>query len=392
MSASSALTTAALRRYSRQILLPEIGVAGQRKLAAAKVLIIGAGGLGSPVALYLAAAGVGTLGIADLDAVEEHNLHRQLLHGDADVGQPKVTSATDRLRALNPQIEVRPHPGGITAQNAVGLFEEYDIVVDGTDNFAARYLNNDAAFFARRPLVHGSIFKFEGQVSIFDPATGGPCYRCLFPIPPAPGSVPACGEAGVLGPLCGVIGSIQAMEVIKLITGCSTPLRGRLLTYHALDHTTQTLTVPRNPDCPLCGKHPSLTSIDAGSHDPTCISTASPPTAPMNESDFPLEISVQTARDLLARDADRTLLLDVREPFELEICRIGNAHHVPMRRIPEALAELPRDRHLLVLCHHGGRSRRVMEYLRDHGFAAVSNISGGINAWAEEIDPSLARY
>lgn len=392
MSDSSALTTAALRRYSRQILLPEIGVAGQAKLAAARVLVIGAGGLGSPVALYLAAAGVGTLGIADLDVVEEHNLHRQLLHGDADVGQPKVTSATDRLRALNPQIVVRPHPGGITAQNAVGLFGEYDIVVDGTDNFAARYLNNDAAFFARRPLVHGSIFKFEGQVSVFDPAAGAPCYRCLFPEPPAPGSVPACGEAGVLGPLCGVIGSIQAMEAIKLITGFAAPLRGRLLTYHALNHSTQILTVPRNPDCPLCGEHPSLTSIDAGSHGSTCISTPSPQTAPMNESDFPLEISVQTARDLLARDADRTLLLDVREPFELEICRIDRASHVPMRRIPEALAELPRDRHLLVLCHHGGRSRRVTEYLRAQGFTAVSNVSGGIDAWAGEIDPGMARY
>lgn len=380
------LSPAELRRYSRQILLGEIGADGQRRLAGARVLIIGAGGLGSPAALYLAAAGVGTLGLADHDRVEEHNLQRQLLHTTATVGQPKTASAAHQLRELNPHITVVEHPAGITADNALALFSAYDIILDGTDNFSTRYLNNDAACLTQRPLVYGSVFKFEGQVSVFDPARGGPCYRCLFPTPPPAGSVPGCGEAGVLGALCGVIGSLQALEVLKLVTGIGEPLRGRLLTYNALTCTQQTLSLPRAGDCPVCGRQPRITSLDPAHYAPAC------PPPVMNATDYPFEVSVETARQLLETQPAATLLLDVREPFELDICRLAGATHIPMRQVPGQLAALPTDRHILVVCHHGGRSQRVTEFLRQQGYHAVSNIAGGIDAWAEEIDPSLARY
>lgn len=385
----SSLEPADLRRYSRQILLDEIGIAGQQKLAAAKVLIIGAGGLGSPASLYLAAAGIGTLGIADFDQVEEHNLQRQLLHPTSRIGQPKVDSAVATLRELNPLITVVPHPEGVTPENAIELFRQYDIIVDGTDNFPVRYLNNDAAFFAQRPLVHGSIFKFEGQVSVFDPQHGGPCYRCLFPEPPTAGSVPGCGEAGVIGALCGVIGSIQAMEVVKLLTDCGKSLRGRLLTYRALDHQMDTFAIPRAENCPLCGATPSITHLDAKRYVPSCESVATPP---MHASDCPLEITVTEAHLLLTNSTGTITLIDVREPHELAICRVEIARHIPMRQIPENLSELSHDHHFLIMCHHGGRSRRVTEYLRAQGFTAVTNVDGGIDGWAQEIDPQLARY
>uniref|UniRef100_UPI00404AD715 HesA/MoeB/ThiF family protein n=1 Tax=Cephaloticoccus sp. TaxID=1985742 RepID=UPI00404AD715 len=384
------LDAAALRRYSRQILLEEVGVARQQKLAAAKVLIVGAGGLGSPAALYLTAAGVGTLGIADLDIVEEHNLQRQLLHTTDSVGQAKVESAAATLRALNPLVKIVPHPKGITAENAVELFTHYDVIVDGTDNFAVRYLNNDAAYFAQKPLVHGSVFKFEGQVSVFDPASGGPCYRCLFPAPPAAGSVPGCGESGVIGALCGIIGSMQAMEVIKLITGCGETLRGRLLTYDALSHQVQTIAMARNPTCPLCSQHATITGITPTRYAPTCENVN--PTL-MNHSEHPLEISVTEAHALLQNAADDTVvLIDVREPFEVELCRVEIARHIPMRQVPEQLDELSKDHHLLIMCHHGGRSQRVAEFLRAQGYPAVTNVAGGIDAWAVEIDSTLTRY
>lgn len=378
-------------RYSRQVLLEELGLAGQRKLAAAKVLVVGAGGLGSPAALYLAAAGIGTLGIADLDIVEEHNLQRQLLHATPDVGRPKVESAAERLRALNPTIEVVTHPDGVTAANAVALFGRYDVIVDGTDNFPARYLINDAAWFARRPLVHGSVYKFEGQLSVFDATREGPCYRCLFPEPPAAGSVPGCGEAGVLGALCGVIGSMQALETIKLLTACGEPLRGRLLTYHALNHTQQIIAVPRDPRCPLCGQAPRIRRVATENLAPRCESVT-PTSSFMNEPEHPREVSVTEAHALLQQAPATTRLIDVREPVELEYCQLEGAEHIPMREIPRRLAELPRDQHLLLLCHHGGRSYYVAEFLRSQGFSAVSNVAGGIDAWAAEIDPSLPRY
>jgi adenylyltransferase/sulfurtransferase len=385
------LSPAELARYSRQILLEQFGVAGQQKLAAARILVIGAGGLGSPAALYLAAAGVGTLGIADFDQVEEHNLQRQLLHDTPSVGTPKVESAVARLAAVNPFIRVVPHADGVTAENAIALFSGYDVIVDGTDNFGARYLNNDAACLARRPLVYGSVFKFDGQVAVFDPASGGPCYRCLFPAPPPAGSVPGCGEAGVLGALCGVIGSLQALEAIKLVTGIGEPLRGRLLTYHALDQNFQTLTLPRDPGCRVCGTHPSIREIDPTRYAAACAAPPAPAPA-MSTPDVPLEVSVAEASRLRQSAPERTLIIDVREAFELAICRVEGAEHIPMRQIPEQVDALPRDKHLLILCHSGGRSYRVTEFLRARGLPAVSNIAGGIDAWAEAIEPGMARY
>jgi molybdopterin/thiamine biosynthesis adenylyltransferase/rhodanese-related sulfurtransferase len=385
-----ALPPAALARYSRHILLEQIGVAGQQKLTAGRVLVIGAGGLGSPAALYLASAGVGTIGIADFDRVEEHNLQRQLLHDTASVGEFKIDSAIRRLKATNPFIELVAHRAGVTPENAVKVFEQYDVIVDGTDNFTSRYLNNDAAFFAQRPLVYGSVFKFDGQVSVFDPAHGGPCYRCLFPEPPAPGSVPGCAEAGVLGALCGVIGSLQALEAIKLITAIGEPLRGRLLTYNALAQQFQTLQLARNPECPLCGASPTIRDVSASRY--AAITCEPPSPTLMSETEFPLELSVSEVKQRRDAAPDRTAIIDVREQYELDICRVAGAEHIPMRQIPEHLDTLARDKHLMILCHTGMRSMRVTEFLRARGFAEVSNIAGGIDAWAEEIEPGMQRY
>ena len=382
------LSPAELARYSRHILLDELGVAGQQKIAAARVLVIGAGGLGSPAALYLAAAGVGTLGIADFDRVETHNLQRQLLHQDSTVGELKVTSAARRLRSTNPFITVIEHPEGVTAGNALALFAGYDVIIDGTDNFSTRYLNNDAAVLTRRPLVYGSVYRFEGQVSVFDPAQGGPCYRCLFPEPPAAGTVPNCAEAGVLGALCGVIGSLQALEAVKLVTGIGEPLRGRLLTYDALGQNFSTLKIPRDPACRLCGAAPAITTLDPARYDFSCA----PAPLLMTPDSVPLELTVEESHRLLTTAASDTHLIDVREPFEFEICAIPGAEPIPMLQIPEHLGDLPREKHLLIHCHHGGRSLRVTEYLRAQGFPRVSNVAGGIEAWAEQIDPTLRRY
>ncbi len=384
------LSPAELARYSRHLLLGEIGTVGQAKLAAARVLVVGAGGLGSPAALYLAAAGVGTLGIADFDRVADHNLQRQLLHDDTSVGQPKVVSAARRLRATNPFIRVVEHSEGVTPANALVLFAAYDIIVDGTDNFSSRYLNNDASFLARRPLVYGSVYKFEGQVAVFDPARGDPCYRCLFPVPPAPSSVPGCGEAGVIGALCGVIGSLQALEVIKLVTGAGEPLRGRLLTYEGLAQRFQTLALPRDPHCPLCGLTPTIRELRSENYAAVCATTVAEPA--FDSSDMPLELSVTEAKRLLDGPLRTALLIDVREPYETEICRVAGSTLIPMRQIPERLHDLPRDQHLLIICHSGIRSMRVTEYLRAQGFAAVSNVAGGIDAWAVKIDSALRRY
>ena len=382
------LSPAELVRYSRHVLLGEVGVDGQRKLAAARVLVVGAGGLGSPAALYLAAAGIGTLGIADFDRVAAHNLQRQLLHDDASVGEAKVVSAARRLRGANPFIRVVEHGEGVTAANAVALFRSYGFVVDGTDNFPSRYLNNDAAVLARRPLVFGSVFKFEGQVAVFAPHLGGPCYRCIFPSPPAPGSVPGCGEAGVLGALCGVIGSLQAVEVIKLIVGAGDSLIGRLLTYDGLAQSFRTLKIARDPACPVCGSAPTIRELRAENYELSC-DTAGVSATP---EEIPLEMSVTEAKQRLDAAPAQTVLIDVREPYEWEICHLADAELIPMRQIPGRAGGLPRDRHLLIYCHSGVRSLRVTEYLRAQGFEAVTNIAGGIDAWAEQIDPTLPRY
>lgn len=386
---SGRLSPAELARYSRHILLPEIGVAGQEKLARSRVLVIGAGGLGSPVALYLAGAGVGTIGIAEFDLVEEHNLQRQILHDTASVGQPKSKSARERLAALNPHVQVILHETGIDPSNAEEVFGSYDVIVDGTDNFPTRYLNNDAAFFAKKPLIYGSIFQFEGQVSVFDPAGGAPCYRCLFPEPPPPGSVPNCGEAGVLGALCGVIGSLQAMETIKVLLGIGEPLRGRLVVFDALAHEFRTLKLRKDPACPLCGTSPRITAIDPALYEQGCAAPATPEAT--GDGEVPLEVDVHEASRLLG-NGNGALVLDVREPFEHAIGTVKGSMLVPMRRIPESVAEIPKDRQILVICHTGGRSQRVTEFLRTNGITNVSNIAGGIEAWSREIDSSIPRY
>nr|WP_224772607.1 molybdopterin-synthase adenylyltransferase MoeB [Pelagicoccus enzymogenes] len=387
------LSSLELARYSRHILLEEIGVAGQQKLKNAKVLVIGAGGLGSPAALYLAAAGVGTIGLADFDKVELHNLQRQIIHGQSDVDRPKIESAKDTLTEINPHVKLQFHDEGLQPHNAIALFSQYDIIVDGTDNFATRYLNNDAAYLAGKPLVYGSIFKFEGQASFFHPKASGPCYRCLFPEPPPPGSVPNCGEAGVMGALCGIVGSIQSMETIKYITGIGENLSGKLLFIDTLNMGFKTLKLKKDPHCPLCGEKPTYTSIEAENYQETCETKLESPNNTsikndMNES--PIEIDVTTTKAKLAEG--ESILIDVREQYEREICSIDGSVHIPMGEIPARLNELPKNKEILVHCHHGGRSLRVVQFLRQNGFTRSTNVAGGIDSWATQIDSSLQRY
>jgi adenylyltransferase/sulfurtransferase len=381
------LSPAELSRYSRHILLDEIGVTGQQRLAESKVLIIGAGGLGSPAALYLAAAGIGTLGIADLDSVESHNLQRQLLHDTKSIGIAKVTSAASRLRSMNPHVRIVEHQDGITVANAAEIFLGYDILVDATDNFTARYINNDAAVAAGKPLVFASVFKFEGQLTLFDTASGGPCYRCLFPQQPDEGMVPGCGEAGVVGALCGMIGSLQALEVIKYLLRIGESLSGKLCTYSALSHQWRTITLKRSPNCVACGDRRTGRTVQEKSETYKASSTSS-----LAPSVVPLEVSVEETSALLRHPVRRTTVLDVREPWECEICQIEGSTFIPMRQIPERYRELPQDTHLLVLCHHGSRSLQVTQFLRNAGLEFVSNIAGGVSAWADRIDASLQRY
>ena len=388
-SDSNALNAQELARYSRHILLEEVGEAGQRRLKNSKVLVIGAGGLGSPAAMYLAAAGVGTLGIADFDKVELHNLQRQLLHGTADVDSLKTSSAKSRLADINPHVTLQLHEEGVQPDNAISLFESYDLIVDGTDNFATRYLNNDASFFAKRPLIYGSIFKFEGQVSVFNASKESPCYRCLFPEPPPPGSVPNCGEAGVLGALCGIIGSMQALEAIKLITGAGDSLSGTLLALDTLSMRTRNLKIKKDPQCPLCGSSPSIAKIEAERYQDHCETDAATE-PPSEDTDYPIEVDVQETQRLL-RDTPATIV-DVREAFEIGICRIDGSVHIPMNSIPQRIDELPQTNPLLVQCHHGGRSMQVVNFLRHHGFDNAINVAGGIDAWAVEIEPGMQRY
>ena len=375
-------------RYARHLSVPGIGEDGQRRLKGSSVLMIGTGGLGSPAALYLAAAGVGRIGLIDPDTVDRSNLQRQILHGESWVGKPKLESAAARLKEINPHVELELHPVRFAPDNALDLVARYDVVLDGCDNFPTRFLSNDACFLLKKPCVYGSIFRFEGQLSVFAPHLGGPCYRCLFPEPPATGTVPNCGEAGVLGALCGVIGSLQALEAVKLVTGIGEPLRGRLLTYDALGQNFSTLKIPRDPACRLCGAAPAITTLDPARYDFSCA----PAPLLMTPDSVPLELTVEESHRLLTTAASDTHLIDVREPFEFEICAIAGAEPIPMRQIPERLGDLPREKHLLIHCHHGGRSLRVTEYLRAQGFPRVSNVAGGIEAWAEQIDPTLRRY
>lgn len=388
-TAASALNSAELARYSRHILLDEFGVTGQEKLKQAKVLVVGAGGLGSPVCLYLAAAGVGTIGLADFDEVELHNLQRQIIHGQSDIGRSKIESAKDTLKEINPHVHLRFHETGLQPENAIELFEQYDIVVDGTDNFSTRYLNNDAAYLAGKPLVYGSIFKFEGQASFFHPTGGGPCYRCLFPEPPPQGAVPNCGEAGVIGALCGIVGSIQSMETIKHITGVGQTLSGKLMFIDTLNMKFKTLSLKKDPSCPLCGENPKIKSIETANYQETCeAKIENEDSHKMSES--PLEIDVIETKAQLSKGD--SILLDVREDFERNICKIDGSIHIPMGEIPARIAELPMDKDILVHCHHGGRSLRVVHFLRQNGLERSTNVGGGIDSWSQQIDSSLQRY
>lgn len=381
-----ALSSDELRRYSRQLTVPEVGVEGQERLKAARVLLVGAGGLGSPLALYLAAAGVGRLGIVDHDAVDLTNLHRQILHDTPGIGRPKLASARERLEALNPEIEVVTYETRLESSNALEILDGWDVVADGSDNFPTRYLVNDACVLLGIPSVWGAIFRFEGQVSLFG-VPGGPCYRCVFREPPPPGLVPSCADAGVLGVLPGIVGTVQATEVIKWILGVGRTLAGRLLLIDALRMEFRELEVRRDPDCPVCGEEPTITQpID---YEAFC-GTAPEPDA--EEEGVP-EIDVHELRRRL--DAGEPLqIVDVREPHEWRLCNLEDAGAllVPLDELPERVDELARDRPLVVHCRTGPRSERAVRYLRERGLENAVNLAGGIRAWAQEIDPSMPTY
>jgi molybdopterin/thiamine biosynthesis adenylyltransferase/rhodanese-related sulfurtransferase/molybdopterin converting factor small subunit len=385
--AASELNNDEVRRYSRHLIMPEVGVEGQRKLKQARVLCIGAGGLGSPASLYLAAAGVGTLGLVDFDTVDFSNLQRQVLFSTDDVGRPKIKAATDRLRGLNPNIRVVGHETALNSNNALDLFRDYDIIVDGTDNFPTRYLTNDACVLLNKPNVYGSIFRFDGQVSIFA-TKNGPCYRCLYPEPPPPGLVPSCAEGGVLGVLPGVVGTIQATEAIKLIIGAGDPLIGRLLLFDALQMKFRTLKLQRDPNCPVCGDHPTVTKLI--DYEQFCGITPAVKAADAGKLAPELEISVV---DLKARlDKGDVWLLDVREPREFEITRIAGSTLIPLGELPKRLDELPKDRDIAIHCKSGVRSAKAVNILKDKGFNRVQNVRGGILEWNARLDPDQPTY
>ncbi len=379
---TAALTKDEVLRYSRHVILPEVGIEGQLKLKQARVLCLGAGGLGSPVALYLAAGGVGTLGIVDFDVVDLTNLQRQVLHGTGDVGRKKLDSAAERIAAINPNVKVRKFEVRLTSANAMEVLRDFDIVVDGTDNFPTRYLVNDACVLGGKPNVYGSIFRFEGQASVFA-TKAGPCYRCLYPEPPPPGMVPSCAEGGVLGILPGLVGMIQATETIKLILGVGEPLVGRLLLVDALAMRFRELKLRKNPDCPVCGDHPTVTELI--DYDQFC--------GIRGEERAMTNMPEMTPEELKRRlDAgDDLLVLDVREPHEYQICNLGG-HLIPLNDLPKRVSELDATREIVVHCKLGGRSAKAVDFLRQSGFGKVHNLTGGINAWAERVDPKMAKY
>ncbi|HYQ90046.1 MAG TPA: molybdopterin-synthase adenylyltransferase MoeB [Candidatus Binatia bacterium] len=376
------LSAEEIRRYSRHLIMPEVGLQGQVKLKQASVLLIGAGGLGSPLALYLAAAGVGRIGIVDFDVVDESNLQRQIIHGTSDVGRPKLDSARARLREVNPLIEIETYETRLTSENAIDLFRTYDIVADGTDNFPTRYLVNDACVLTGKPNVYGSIFRFEGQASVFA-TEGGPCYRCLYPEPPPAGLVPSCAEGGVLGVLPGIVGTIQAAEVIKLILGAGAPLIGRLLLFDALAMSFRTLKLRKDPGCPVCG--PNATIRKPIDYEAFCGIEAELTGA------GELELAPTELKSMIVGRED-FVLLDVREPQEWDISRLPGATLIPLSRLPYALGELSTADPIVAYCRSGIRSRKALQILQDNGFRKLRNLTGGINAWAETVDPSVPRY
>jgi len=375
-----------LRRYARHIILPEVGLEGQARLKRARVLIVGAGGLGSPASLYLAAAGIGTLGLVDFDVVEYSNLQRQIIHGTSDIGRSKLESARDSLHEINPDVTIECHESRLTSENALGIIEPYDIVVDGTDNFPTRYLVNDACVLLGKPNVYGSIFRFEGQASVFY-AARGPCYRCLFRDPPPPGLVPSCAEAGVLGVLPGIIGAIQANETIKLILERGEPLIGRLLLFDALSMKFRELHLRRDSECPVCGDEPTIRELI--DYEDFC-GVRSAEATPHPASGVPAISASQLKARLDAGDAIR--VIDVREPFELRICSLDVAEPFPLRTLPSRLSELSPGEQIVVVCRNGYRSADVVRFLRDRGFARAYNLDGGLRAWSDDVDPSMPRY
>jgi sulfur-carrier protein adenylyltransferase/sulfurtransferase len=376
-------------RYSRHLIIPEVGIDGQRKLKAAKVLLIGAGGLGAPLGLYLAAAGVGRIGLVDFDVVDFTNLQRQVIHTTADVGRNKIDSAAEKMTAINPNVTIVKHEVALSSENALDILKDYDLVVDGTDNFPTRYLVNDACVLLGKPNVYGSIFRFEGQATVFA-YEGGPCYRCLYPEPPPPGLVPSCAEGGVLGILPGTIGLIQATETVKLILGIGEPLVGRLLLYDALGMRFRELKLRKNPECPICGEHPTITQLI--DYHQFC-GVPSPKEAPaaqetkVNEG----EIDVLELKEKLDRK-DNFVLIDVREPHEYKICNIPGAKLIPLGEFPEHLGEFNPQDDIVIHCRSGMRSAKACSILRTAGFQHVRNVVGGILAWSDQVDPSVPKY
>jgi adenylyltransferase/sulfurtransferase len=370
-----------LLRYGRHLILPEVGLQGQRRLKASSVLLVGAGGLGSPLALYLAAAGVGRIGIVDFDQVEESNLQRQVLYGVSSLGRAKIEAAEARLADLNPHVEIEAHEARLTSANALDLLRRYDVVADGTDNFPTRYLVNDACVLLGKPNAYGSIFRFEGQASVFD-ARRGPCYRCLYPEPPPPGLVPSCAEGGVLGVLPGVIGLIQGVEILKLLLDLGETLIGRLLLFDALAMRFREVRLGKDPTCPICGEQPTIRELI----DYEAFCGLAP--APADAESF--EIGPRELAAALARG--ETTLIDVREPHEYEIAHIEGARLIPLGRLPESLGELDSSEEIVLHCHTGERSMRALEFLRQSGFRKLRNLRGGIDAWSREVDPEVPRY
>jgi len=374
-----------IRRYSRHLILPEVGLAGQKKIKAASVLCIGAGGLGSPIAMYLAAAGIGKIGIVDFDTVDYSNLQRQILHTDADVGRSKAESAKETIRGINPNVEVVIHNTRISSENALDLIRPYDIVVDGTDNFPTRYLTNDACVLLKKPNVYGSIFRFEGQASVFAPHLGGPCYRCLYPEPPPPGMVPSCAEGGVLGVLPGIIGCIQANEILKLALGKGNPLIGRLVLFNALDMKFRELKLRRDPQCPICGDHPTIKELI--DYEVFCGIQPEP-----ENNGNPDEVTVQDMKKALDNPNLGIKVIDVREPDEYEIAHINGVPQIPLSQIQQRFTELDPNAQYYIHCKSGVRSMKALQFLRQQGFKYLKNVKGGILAWSEEIDSNVPRY
>ena len=381
------LSNEEIARYSRHLILPEVGMEGQKKLKAAKVLCVGTGGLGSPLALYLAAAGVGTLGLVDFDVVDSSNLQRQIIHSTKDIGRPKIDSAEEKLKALNPYINIVKYETMLTSANALEIIREFDVIADGTDNFQTRYLVNDACVLTGKPNAYGSIFRFEGQASVFA-TKDGPCYRCLYPEPPPPGLVPSCAEGGVLGILPGLVGVIQATEAIKLIIGKGEPLIGRLLLVDALNMNFRQLKLRKNPDCPVCGTHPTVTELI--DYDQFCGILPPAPVENMGMNNGVPQISVTDFKR--KQDAGEDIyLLDVREPYEYQIANIGG-HLIPLGDLPARVSELDSNREIVVHCKMGGRSQKAAEFLQQAGFKKIQNLAGGITAWSDQVDPSVPKY